>query len=303
MRAVVLGAIAIVALLAGLIGASRPTAHSRPESRPAAHVHASSAGAPQPDPAQFAGDLKQAQAVIDDPASSATELSDAGWFEQLATLALERERVADRRATLALLDGSAAGVTMQADLTAAGALADLVTPHKSLPHWRIVQPPPPGTLLGYFKAAEARFGVPWQDLAAIEFIETKFGRVVGLSTAGAEGPMQFLPATWARYGNGDVRDQRAAIFGAAHYLRASGAPGDIAGALYHYNPSIDYVRAVTAYANRMRGDARAYFGYYSWRVTYALKRGLVELPVGYPAVRPVPVSPSSLSVASSGTPP
>ena len=193
-----------------------------------------------------------------------------------------------RQATLSGLDDESA-VTVQTDLMAAGTLAKLVTPHRSLPHWKIVQPPPPSTLLGYFKAAQARFGVAWQYLAAIEFIETRFGRVVGLSTAGAEGPMQFLPATWARYGSGNVHDQRAAIFGAARFLVASGRRDDIAGALYHYNPSADYVRAVTDYADRMRGDARAYFGYYFWQVTYALNKGLVELPIGYPAVRPAPL--------------
>ncbi|HTX07023.1 MAG TPA: lytic transglycosylase domain-containing protein [Solirubrobacteraceae bacterium] len=303
MRAVVVGAIAIAALLAGLIEASRPSVRSNPKSHPATQITAAAAGTSLAEPpAELANSLNQAQAVIDDPTSSPAELSDAGWFEQLSTLALERERVQTRRATLAALDGAAAA-TMQADLSAAGALAQLVSPRNSLPRWKIVQPPPPGTLLGYFKAAQARFGIPWQDLAAIEFIETKFGRVAGLSTAGAEGPMQFLPSTWASYGSGNVHDQRAAILGAARYLRANGAPGDIPGALHHYNPSIDYVRAVTDYASRMRGDPRAYFGYYVWQVTYALKSGLVELPAGYPAVRPVPVSPSSLSVASSGTPP
>jgi hypothetical protein len=127
-------------------------------------------------------------------------------------------------------------------------------------------------------------------LAGIEFVETRFGRVNGLSTAGAEGPMQFLAATWARYGTGDVHDPRAAIFGAARYLVANGAPADMPGALYHYNTSADYVRAITDYADRMRADPRAYYGYYSWQVIYAGRGRPVVLPVGYPKVRPVPVT-------------
>ena len=163
-------------------------------------------------------------------------------------------------------------------------------PRKSLPPWRIIEPPGPQTLLGYFKAAQARFHVPWQYLAAIELVETQFGRVRGLSTAGAEGPMQFLPATWARYGRGNVNDPRAAIEGAARYLTANGAPQDMPDALLHYNPSRDYVTAVRDYATRMRADARAYYGYYWWQVFYTRRGRTFILPTGFPKVRPVLVS-------------
>lgn len=285
--------VGVLAVLAALIGAGWRNSPPHAASRPPAMHNTSAApalpDAPPTDPAQLATDLNQAQGVIDDPASSSTDLSGAGFFEQLATLTLVRERVAERGATLAGLDPPAAAA-MGTDLAAAAALSRLVTPRRSLPRWKIVQPPPPATLLGYFKAAQARFGVAWQYLAAIEFIETKFGRVVGLSTAGAEGPMQFLPGTWARYGSGNVHDQRAAIFGAARFLVAAGARADIAGALYHYNPSADYVSAVLDYAARMRADARAYLGYYSWQVIYALRKQLVLLPVGFPAVRPTPLT-------------
>jgi hypothetical protein len=178
---------------------------------------------------------------------------------------------------------------MRANLLAAGTLARLVVPQVSLPHWRIVSPPSPRTLLGYFRAAQSRFGVGWEYLAAIEFVETKFGRVHGLSPAGAQGPMQFMSATWKLYGHGDVHNPRDAIFGAARYLVASGARSDISGALYHYNPSADYVIAVESYARRMRADPRAYDGYYYWQVIYARRTGSLILPVGYPKVRPVPL--------------
>jgi membrane-bound lytic murein transglycosylase B len=237
------------------------------------------------DRAALQADVNLAHRVIDDPSSSGQELASAGAFEQLATQDLARRPRAVQRATIAGLEPPSAAA-MRADLDAASALARLNTPRRSLPPWRIVQPPPPQTLLGYFKSTQARFHVPWQYLAAIEFVETQFGRVQGLSTAGAEGPMQFMPATWARYGRGDVHDQRAAIEGAARYLTANGAPRDMPDALFHYNPSTDYIRVVSAYANHMRADPRAFYGYYFWRVVCAVRGRLLILPLGFPKQRP-----------------
>jgi len=105
----------------------------------------------------------------------------------------------------------------------------------------------------------------------------------------AAGPMQFLPATWARYGSGDVHDQRDSILGAARYLVANGAPGDMPRALFHYNPSRGYVRAIQFYARHMQEDERAFFGFYSWQVLYKHVDGTMILPEGYPKARPVPV--------------
>jgi soluble lytic murein transglycosylase-like protein len=231
-------------------------------------------------------DLSQAQQIIDDASSSAEELQGAGRFQQLATVQLIARPARIRREVLTSLRGRAAA-TSRANLSAAGALAQLNQPRHSLPPWKIVAPPPPGTLLGYFKAAQSRSGVPWQYLAAIELIETDFGRVVGLSTAGAEGPMQFMPATWAEYGRGNIHNPRDAIFGAARFLVANGAPRDMPAAIYHYNPSRDYVAAVRAYAGRMTADPRAVYGYYYWQVIYARAHRLLILPVGFPKVRPV----------------
>lgn len=241
------------------------------------------------DRTELGADLNAAQQIIDDSSSSAEQLLSAGEFEQLSTQDLARRSRTAQRVTIAGLAPPAAAA-MRADLGAASALAQLNAPRKSMPPWRIVAPPAPQTLLGYFKSAQARFGVPWQYLAAIEFVETKFGRIHGLSIAGADGPMQFLPATWARYGRGNVHDQRAAIDGAARYLTANGAPRHMADALYHYNPSIDYVRAVSAYANQIRADPRAYYGYYFWQVILAVRHRRLILPVGYPKVRPIPLT-------------
>src|SRR5262249_3291221 len=82
---------------------------------------------------------------------------------------------------------------------------------------------------------------------------------------------------------------RDAVFGAARYLVAGGALRHMAGALYHYDPSSDYVHAITVYATRMRADPRAYYGHYWWRGMRAPRGGSVILPVGYPTARPVPV--------------
>jgi hypothetical protein len=240
-------------------------------------------------PSDLARDITRAQRIIDDPTSPADALTQAGQFEQLATRELALGSGQLRRGTVMKLSG-AAKAAMRADLQAAEALATITAPRKRLPHWRIISPPAANILLGYFKAAQKRLHVPWQDLAAIEFVETKFGRIRGLSTAGAEGPMQFLPATWARYGKGgDVNDPRDAIFAAARLLVANGAPRNMSGALYHYNPSRAYVDAVETYAGRMRADPRAFFGYYQWQVLYHRVGGTVILPVGYPRARPIPL--------------
>jgi transglycosylase-like protein with SLT domain len=127
---------------------------------------------------------------------------------------------------------------------------------------------PAGELLADYRLAQRRFGVDWEVLAAVNLVESAFGRVVNHSSAGAQGPMQFLPATWRTYGlGGNVHTPRDAILGAANYLHRSGAPGDTAGALYAYNPSRLYVAAVLAYARQMRDDPLAFPAYYSWEAS------------------------------------
>jgi Transglycosylase SLT domain len=126
---------------------------------------------------------------------------------------------------------------------------------------------PAGVLLDYYREAQRRFDVAWPVLAAVNFVESAYGRLRNESVAGARGPMQFIPSTWDAYGmGGDVRDPHDAILGAANYLHASGAPRDYAGALYAYNPSPAYVAAVLGYVRQIRRDPRAYFAYHSWQV-------------------------------------
>ncbi len=126
---------------------------------------------------------------------------------------------------------------------------------------------PAGVLLDLYRKAQRRYGVAWQVLAAVNFVETGFNRLRSNSTAGAQGPMQFIPSTWRAYGRGgDIDDPHDAILGAANYLHASGAPRNYSRALYAYNHSSLYVGAVLAYARRIRRDPRAFYAYYSWQV-------------------------------------
>jgi soluble lytic murein transglycosylase-like protein len=132
----------------------------------------------------------------------------------------------------------------------------------------LVPPPPAAVLLADYRRAEARFGVRWQLLAAVNLIESAFGRVVNRSSAGAQGPMQFLPSTWRAYGlGGNIHDARDAILGAANYLHRSGAPGDERRALFAYNRSTLYVDAVLAYARVMARDPLGFAAYYAWEAS------------------------------------
>ena len=145
-------------------------------------------------------------------------------------------------------------------------------------------------MLGYYHEAASATGVPWEVLAAIHLVETKLGRVVGDSSAGAQGPMQFLPSTWARYGTGDIHSNHDAILGAANYLKANGAPERLDDALYHYNPTSKYVNAVKAYAQRMMANPNAYRGYHEWQVIYRTTSGALLLPEGWPTMPAVAVT-------------
>ena len=110
--------------------------------------------------------------------------------------------------------------------------------------------------------------------------------------------MQFLPSTWAEYGlGGDINETRDAIRGAANYLRANGAPGNMDNALYRYNPTPRYVNAVKLYAEQMLANERAFYGYYGWQVYYVSTAGDVLLPVGWERTEPRPVTPEDVPVA------
>ncbi len=157
----------------------------------------------------------------------------------------------------------------------------------NMPAWRIDEPLPSDELLAAYKSAESATGVPWELLASINFIETRMGRIEGLSTAGAVGPMQFLPSTWEGCCEGDPTIDADAIMGAAVYLTLVGAPGDIDGALFSYNRSTDYVEAVKDYAAVMERNELAYRGYHAYEVFFRSAEGLVVLRPGYEEPEPV----------------
>ena len=248
--------------------------------RPAAPAAPGVTVLPEGDPASVSSALASSEATIRDPATPVSSLEAPGRAQQVAyrQLAVHPEWMDE------VLRGVPAGLhaTVRANTNAGIELRALTKPQPALPPWRIVAPAPADELLRYYKAAEAEVGAPWAYLAAIHLVETRMGRIRGTSTAGAQGPMQFLPATWGQYGNGgDINSNRDSILAAARLLVRNGAPGNMANALFNYNRSQRYVTAVTAYAEQMKGDERAYFGYYHWQVYYRMADGDRLLPVGY----------------------
>lgn len=106
-------------------------------------------------------------------------------------------------------------------------------------------------LLALWQRAGAAYGVPWAVLAAINEVESGFGRNMGPSSAGAVGWMQFMPSTWQEWGvdadgNGvaDPWNPYDAVYAAARYLAASGGTTDISRAIYSYNHADWYVQEV-----------------------------------------------------------
>jgi membrane-bound lytic murein transglycosylase B len=218
----------------------------------AAHAqarHAIAAWLRDGDPAR-----EPAPAAVADPAQRAQAV-----YARLAA----RPRLA--RQVLARLDGR---VRVEArDIVAAQrAIRELNAPFANEEHrFEVGEPEPAGALLGYFGEAGRRSHVDWELLAAVNLVESAFGRLRNDSVAGAQGPMQFTPPTWEGYGRGDIHDPHDSILAAGRLLHAGGAPGDERAALYRYNPSQLYVTAVAHYARVMRRDPRAFYALYAWR--------------------------------------
>jgi hypothetical protein len=110
---------------------------------------------------------------------------------------------------------------------------------------------PPSFLIPVYKAAGHKYHVPWAILAAINAVETDYGRNLNVSSAGAMGWMQFMPETWLEYGvvignHGapNPYDPRDAIFSAARFLAANGARNHLRRAIFAYNNAKWYVDEV-----------------------------------------------------------
>jgi murein DD-endopeptidase MepM/ murein hydrolase activator NlpD len=119
------------------------------------------------------------------------------------------------------------------------------------------------SLRGLWQRAGAAYGIPWQVLAAINKVESNFGRNMGPSSAGAVGWMQFMPSTWLRWGldaNGDrLADPwtaEDAVFAAARYLAAAGGRTDVSRAIFAYNHAQWYVDDVMQLAKMFHSDGQ-----------------------------------------------
>ena len=273
-----IAAAAVAAASAGCgADAGRPATAATPSSTPAASATAAPTATPTatPSPAPPAADaplparagaiaaelvavrprLRAAAAAWDGRGAVPAELELLALREQRLTLRLSERPRLIAPALAALPDAERRAV--RDDVRALRALARLSASWPVKRDHRTGPAEAPARLLRFYRAARGRFGVPVPVLAAVNYVESSFGKLRNDSVAGAQGPMQFIAATWAAYGlGGDIQDPRDAILGAANYLHANGSPADDARALFRYNPSPLYVDAVQRYARRMRTAAQ-----------------------------------------------
>jgi hypothetical protein len=240
------------------------------------------------DPAQLADDLVADEQALRDPSTPEPALVAAAQRQQAAYRAIGRhpdwDSVTRPRVPPSLIEAYDRNVDARRQLTAMATVRD------TLPAWHIVAPIPAEDLLADYREAESASGVGWNYLAAINLIETHFGSIDGVSVAGAQGPMQFLPATFAPYAEGgDINSPHDSIMAAGRYLAANGFAADPDHAIYRYNHATEYVRAVDDYAAVLAADPAAFAGYHRWHVYYYTTSGDVLLPIGYAATTRVPV--------------
>ncbi|HEX2213167.1 MAG TPA: lytic transglycosylase domain-containing protein [Mycobacterium sp.] len=242
------------------------------------------------DPARMVDDLVADELTIREPSTSEAALVAAARRQQRAYRVLARHPEWDAlvrpRVPAALSKAYDRNISARRQV----ARVNVGPPPDTLPAWRIEPPPPADELLAFYRKAQDATGVDWTFLAAINLIETAFGRIVGTSTAGAQGPMQFMPSTFAAYGEGgDIRSPHDSIMAAGRHLAANGFGDDRRRALYRYNNSDRYVDAVSDYAAVIASEPAAFAAYYRWDVYYFTTAGDVVLPVGYAAQSRIPV--------------
>lgn len=224
---------------------------------------------PPPSPTELAAQLVRADAALQRRVTTA-----AAYDEQRVELQLSNDPALAAKVIRLLPARLAHDVTD--DVLAHRELARL-TPPRPLSAFRIGAAAAASKLRAYYAEAQRRSGIAWQVLAAVNYVESDFGRLREASVAGAQGPMQFMPATWAGYGRGSIDDPRAAILAAGRFLAAAGGARDERAALYRYNPSPAYVDAVERYASRIRRDAGAFLVFYARPLVVRTPRGYRRL--------------------------
>ena len=240
----------------------RPWTRARPRRRPARRLRRPDRaattdsgsspdrpGAPRPVPLGDETGVESNRPKRGDPSHNLTLQGDPG------DQALTSQRRRGRRAPLRRGDGSPTGLNP-------GFMDVLPGPSRAtgVPNFIIDKFRVPPFLLPVYQAAGTEYGVRWEILAAINEIESDYGRNLNVSSAGALGWMQFLPSTWRTYGvdgNGDGRKDPYnpvdAIFAAARYLKAAGYQDDVRRAIFSYNHADWYVDSVLLRARLIAG--------------------------------------------------
>jgi hypothetical protein len=286
-----------VALIAGLAACSTGPDVAGPSGSPASPTGASPAEQPSPSPEHQGSSpkevstvtavtrkLRRADKALDDAVEAWLAEGRGRPDRRLLLLGLDEQNLMRRlikherlgNKVMRRLDGPLALETHR-NVKAGRGLRALTTPVEPPVKMKTTRPAPPKDLLGFHKKGRRRFDIPWTILASINFVESKFGRLNGPSSAGAKGPMQFIPSTWDAYGRGDIWDPHDSIMAAGRYLRASGAPGRMRDALYAYNHSSAYVNAIVLYARQMERNPKNYYAYYLWQVFVRTTEGDVQL--------------------------
>jgi murein DD-endopeptidase MepM/ murein hydrolase activator NlpD len=249
--------------------------------QPAAPADTGTSTAPAPDPAAAAPATPDTSTAPADPTSAAPATTDGtptagdsgpsasagGQQGQKTTGKVKRKATgetaesdqakADQRPDATAIrqgDGTptAANPTFSQALPGAAAIG---VPNFFIDKFRI-----PPFLLPIYQAAGIEYGVRWEVLAGINEIETDYGRNLNVSSAGALGWMQFMPATWKQYGVDANHDGKKdpfnpvdAVFAAARYLKAAGADTDVRRAIFAYNHADWYVDSVLMRARLIGG--------------------------------------------------
>ena len=210
---------------------------------------------------------KDYEAAVEEQRTSAEELrrQEEALDESIARLRSDRERTSDRLEELEAVERARIQRSRAATGGGTAGRGHQLGIARDEIFARPVAPMPKREYIKLYKESAKKygFGKDWYVLAAVGQVESNHGQNMGPSSAGAMGPMQFLPSTWAASGvdgNGDGRanimDPEDAIPAAAGYLKDGGAPRDWYAALYSYNHADWYVKKVFAVAEAYRRLAK-----------------------------------------------